>query len=153
MDPDASMSCHTDWIESRCVATIRSSSCRPRPMASALLNSRVFSETLAPISFASGRMSRRGSARRGSLCMKTCADRRGSEWLPLQSERRSAASAKFSKMAAMVGPNEFNGSRHSVFCARTEMSFTRSSMTNFDSKSCKPAVVMYASVRRSKPAR
>jgi hypothetical protein len=64
---------------------------------------------------------------------------------------RFAASAKFFNMAVMVELNEFNGSRHSLICVRTEMSFRRSSTTNFDSKGCKPAGTC-ASVRRSKPA-
>ena len=48
--------------------------------------------------------------------MKTSADQRGTEWSPLRSRMRSAASAKFSNMAAMVELNEFNGSRHLLLC-------------------------------------
>src|SRR6516165_94839 len=56
--------------------------------------------------------------------MKTSADQRGSEWPPLRSRMRSAASAKLSNKAAMVELNEFNGSRHLLlrevaFCPAT----------------------------------
>src|SRR5215510_5866416 len=53
-------------------------------------------------------MSYRHSARHGWLCMKTYADRRGSEWRAQRSGIHSAASAKFSEMATVVGANELN---------------------------------------------